>query len=81
MARARATLANEARQDITSKPVDITIPPPFIIDSLGNRQDLEWTVSGEDTRLTVQFQVDTFAYPVALDPTLQFTAPGTSGES
>ncbi|MCB9812496.1 FG-GAP repeat protein [Candidatus Nomurabacteria bacterium] len=87
-ARAQAVLAKDALLNIENQPPDLTIPAPYTIDAQGNQVTHEWVVTPQsaidpsDTSgnyvLSVSFEVPLLGYPIALDPTLQFTAPGTS---
>ena len=78
MARASRTLEKELGNgslEDKGEP-DVVIPAPYFIDKDGNREDIEWKI--EKDTLTLDFSVDQARYPIALDPTLQFTAPGQS---
>jgi hypothetical protein len=87
-ARAQAVLARDALENITNTPADLTIPAPFTIDAQGTYATHQWEVApvsaidpadtSGDYYLTVSFEVPLLGYPIALDPTLQFTAPGVS---
>ena len=78
LARAQRTLAREMGEDLLNgnKVPDFTIPKPYYIDSVGEKHDAEWRWSDETNTLSVSFSPT--SYPVALDPTLSFTAPGMS---
>ena len=77
--RAQRTLAKEMGEDIlNSNSPDFVIPKPYFLDKNGNRTDLEWTVGEDDISISIDISVDAKLYPLALDPTLSFTAPGQS---
>jgi hypothetical protein len=78
--RARRVLEKDMGEDILNGRTepDFTIPKPYFIDAQGKRQDLEWKVDEEGKSLKLHFSVTLSQYPLALDPTLQFTAPGQS---
>ncbi|MCA9354598.1 MAG: FG-GAP repeat protein, partial [Candidatus Kaiserbacteria bacterium] len=87
-ARAQRTIAADMLADIENRAPDLIIPAPYTIDAQGNQQTHEWqvtkasTIDPNDTSgdyvLSVSFDVPLLGYPIALDPTLQFTAPGVS---
>ncbi len=78
MARAQRTLAKEMGDDLLSgaHTPDLTIPKPYYIDAQGEKHEAEWKWSEENATLSVSFSPT--SYPVALDPTLSFTAPGST---
>ncbi|MFA9262813.1 MAG: FG-GAP-like repeat-containing protein, partial [Undibacterium sp.] len=78
MERAQRTLAREMGEDILNGGYtpDFTIPAPYYLDREGKQHDAEWKWSEESKTLSVSFTPE--SYPVALDPTLSFTAPGVS---
>jgi len=76
--RARRTLEKEGSSLDASKPADLVIPAPYFFDRDGNRHDAVWQVSDDRTTLTLEISDARELYPLALDPTLSFTAPGTS---
>jgi hypothetical protein len=80
--RAKLTLEREVGQDIMSgrRTPDFVIPRPYILDKNKKRADLDWLVAEDGKSITVSFDVPKDSYPVALDPTLQFTAPGQASE-
>ncbi|MDD2657927.1 MAG: FG-GAP-like repeat-containing protein, partial [Candidatus Pacebacteria bacterium] len=80
MARAQRTLAKEMGNDILSgnHTPDFIIPAPYYIDKEGKTHEAEWQWNEEKQTLSVKFTADRNAYPLALDPTLSFTAPGQS---
>jgi len=87
-ARAEAVLAQDLEAGIDERAPDLIIPAPYTIDANSNRETHEWVVTKmsdidpADTsnayRLSVSFSVPLLGYPIALDPTLQFTAPGVN---
>ncbi|MEI9966625.1 MAG: FG-GAP-like repeat-containing protein [Candidatus Moraniibacteriota bacterium] len=78
MERAQRTLQKELGQDIMSgnQAPDLLIPAPYYYDKDGNYHEAKWQV--QDTTLSLEFQIDQNLYPIALDPTLAFTAPGVA---
>jgi len=62
---------------------DFTIPTPVAVDSAGNVIDnLTYEITGDSfNQLKISFTADINAYPIVLDPTVQFTAPGASNTS
>jgi|GEM_PF-1059953 len=77
--RAQRTLAKEMGEDIlNSGTPDFVIPKPYFLDKNGNRTDLEWTVGEDDISISIDISIDAKLYPLAVDPTLSFTAPGQS---
>ncbi|MBP6881239.1 MAG: FG-GAP repeat protein [Candidatus Pacebacteria bacterium] len=87
-ARAQAVLSEDLAASIDERAPDLLIPPPYTIDANGNKVTHEWQVmkvseynpadTSNDYLLSVSFEVPLLGYPIALDPTLQFTAPGTT---
>jgi hypothetical protein len=80
IARAQAVIEKDTGEDILNpnKTPDLTIPHPYFVDKDGNLVDLKWTLDSSSNTISVQLSADKSQYPLALDPTLQFTAPGTS---
>src|SRR3990167_2051602 len=84
--RAQRVLSQEMGEDIlnSDKTPDFTIPRPYIIDNQGNRTDFDWKVTGDGTTISVLIDLSSLIshpsslYPIALDPTLSFTAPGNA---
>lgn len=78
LARAQRTLEKEMGEDLLNgnNTPDFTIPKPYYIDREGNKHEAEWKWHEETKSLSVNFTPE--SYPVALDPTLSFTAPGQS---
>jgi FG-GAP repeat/FG-GAP-like repeat len=77
MERAQRTLEKEMGASSDRNP-DFIIPKPYYITKDSKREDLEWTVSEETKEISLEFKVSKDQYPIALDPTLQFTAPGVA---
>ncbi|MFZ2153732.1 MAG: FG-GAP-like repeat-containing protein, partial [Candidatus Moraniibacteriota bacterium] len=83
--RAQKTLQRETGEDILSagnNQPDFVIPAPYYLNKKGERTDLKWEIDQVTNTISVSFQVAKEDYPVALDPTLSFIAPGQeeSGE-
>ena len=81
--RAQKVIQKETGEDITKQnqnqaPADFIIPEPFFIDKDGNRTMLKWEVGEDGSTLKLAIQADKNSYPLALDPTLSFTAPANS---
>jgi hypothetical protein len=79
--RAQRTLEREAGQNpfaSTDQRPDLTVPAPFFVDKDGVRHNAEWRVGMDGTTLEISFEASPEDYPLALDPTLLFTAPGQS---
>lgn len=76
--RAQKTIAKETGGDImnTNSQPDFIIPEPYYIDKDGNKTTLIWDVNEESNEISLAFTADKESYPLALDPTLQFSAPG-----
>jgi hypothetical protein len=80
MARAQRTLAKDMGDSIdngTATP-SFVIPKPYYINSSGDRIDLDWRLSMDGKDISIDFTPEAGEYPIALDPTLSFTAPGMS---
>jgi hypothetical protein len=87
-ARAQAVVAQDLAASIAERAPDLLIPAPYTIDANGTKTTHEWIVTSQnainpadtsgDYVLSVSFEVPLLGYPIALDPTLQFTAPGVS---
>ena len=80
MARAQRTLAKEMGDSINSgeTAVNFTIPKPYYINAGGEKRDLDWRLSMDGKDISIDFAPEATEYPLALDPTLSFTAPGQS---
>jgi formylmethanofuran dehydrogenase subunit C len=76
MARAQRTLEKEEGEDMmnSERAPDLLIPKPYYYDKDGNYAEAKWRVEGSKLSLEIKTTVD--KYPLALDPTLSFTAPG-----
>jgi hypothetical protein len=77
--RARQVILKDTGQDITAQnqTPDFIIPQAYFLDKNGNQKTIDWKIENENT-LKLEISTDPNNYPLALDPTLQFTAPGTS---
>ncbi|MDP1619749.1 MAG: FG-GAP-like repeat-containing protein, partial [bacterium] len=78
--RAQRTIQKEAGEDILNngqKP-DFIIPEPYYIDKDGKTVALKWEIDAEKNSINLNFTPGEETYPIALDPTLQFTVPGQS---
>ncbi|MEI7890709.1 MAG: FG-GAP-like repeat-containing protein [bacterium] len=82
LARAQKAIMADAGTDIMSKDSnampDFTVPRPYFVDSQGQLVELAWTLSEDGKTISVDFEVKNEQYPIALDPTLSFVAPGQS---
>ena len=78
--RAQRTLEQEMGSDIlnSNQTPDLIIPKPFFYDKDGERHEAEWTWDETTKTLSLELTFQDDLYPIALDPTLQFTAPSTS---
>ncbi len=78
--RAQRTLQKEMGEDIVNgnKIPDFTIPRPYFIANDGEKTEVQWKWDEGAQTLSLSFSVDTARYPIALDPTLSFVAPGQS---
>ena len=54
---------------------DFIIPRPYYIDKNDTRIELKWEFDGQDNSISVSVDAKPEDYPLALDPTLQFTLP------
>jgi hypothetical protein len=83
MDRAQKFLQQEMGQDImndTDRTPDFTIPRPTYFTKDGTEKEADWIWDETTKTLSVALIENPDAYPIALDPTLVFTAPGsTSG--
>jgi len=77
--RARQVILKDTGQDITAQnqTPDFIIPQAYFLDKNGNQKTIDWKIENENT-LKLEISTDPNNYPLALDPSLQFTAPGTS---
>ena len=79
--RAQEFLKNEIGEDIErgNQNPDFVIPTPFYLDKNGEKFDLDWSLSEDRKTISLEIKMKSNKdYPIALDPTLQFTAPGQS---
>ncbi|MFZ1719724.1 MAG: FG-GAP-like repeat-containing protein, partial [Candidatus Moraniibacteriota bacterium] len=80
MARAQRTLAKDMGDSIDSgeTAVNFVIPKPYYINSNGDTVNLDWRLSMDGKDISIDFTPEASEYPLALDPTLSFTAPAMS---
>ena len=78
--RAQRTLEKEMGEDIlnSNQSPDLIIPKPFFYDKDGERHESDWAWDQDSKTLSLELTFKDDLYPIALDPTLQFTAPATS---
>ncbi|MDD5084363.1 MAG: FG-GAP repeat protein, partial [Candidatus Moranbacteria bacterium] len=78
--RAQKVVAADMQQDLMANNTvpDITVPRPYFIDKESNRMDLEWEVDTDTSTIALHIRAKPEQYPLALDPTLVFFAPGES---
>jgi hypothetical protein len=76
--RAQRVLAQDAAENLDGREADAIIPSPYVLDKDGNKHDLTWVVSDDKKTLTTTYSLSPDLYPLALDPTLSFTAPAQS---
>src|SRR3989339_551428 len=77
LARAQRVLARDMGEDFMKNgEPDLIIPKPFYYDKDNNLTYLDWQISEDGHTLILEFRVEENKYPIALDPTLEFTAPG-----
>lgn len=79
MERAQRTLQKELGEDIMNSnnhTPNFIIPAPYYINKDQKRADLKWELNQEKNEISISFKPSENEYPLALDPTLQFTAPG-----
>jgi len=76
--RAQRVIAQDMGEDILSgnKKPDFLIPKPFFYDKNGDIHEIDWKYDEETKILSLQISIKDDLYPLALDPTLAFTAPG-----
>ncbi|MCW1888720.1 MAG: FG-GAP-like repeat-containing protein [Candidatus Moranbacteria bacterium] len=74
MDRAMRTLEKEGVNQ--NQNPDLLIPRPYYYDKDGNYQEAEWEVT--DNKLILNIKTTKDKYPLSVDPTLTFTAPGIS---
>ncbi|HLC95591.1 MAG TPA: FG-GAP repeat protein [Patescibacteria group bacterium] len=76
--RAGRVMAQERERELLegNSPPDFIIPKPYYINSQGEHISLDWNLHTDTSTLSVSFFPKTEDYPLALDPTLSFTAPG-----
>ena len=79
MARAQRTLQKELGEDILNTDnhtLDFIIPQPYYINQKQERKTLTWNINQDTNEISINFNPNNDEYPIALDPTIQFTAPG-----
>ncbi|NLC30611.1 MAG: hypothetical protein GX765_00985, partial [Candidatus Moranbacteria bacterium] len=79
MARAQRTLQKELGEDILNTDnhtPDLIIPAPYYINQNQERKTLTWNINQDTNEISINFKPQEDEYPLALDPTIQFTAPG-----
>jgi len=86
MARAQRTLQKELGEDILNTDnhtPDLIIPAPYYINKNQERKTLNWEIDQETNTLKTNFKPEKDEYPIGLDPTIMFTAPGqdSSGDT
>ena len=86
LARASRVMALDRMRDLHENGgdnPDFTIPAPFVLDRQNNVIDtLTYEITGDNyNQFRVSFTAGVADYPLALDPTLLFTAPGAGSTS
>jgi hypothetical protein len=78
--RAQRVIAEDMGEDIlnSNQNPDFLIPKPFFYDKNGDIHEIDWHYDEATSTLSLQISVKDDLYPLALDPTLSFTAPGQS---
>ena len=78
--RAQKVISQDMGEDIlnSNKNPDFLIPKPFFYDKNGDIHETDWKYDEETNTLSLQISTKDDLYPIALDPTLAFTAPGQS---
>ncbi|MFA6183734.1 MAG: FG-GAP-like repeat-containing protein [Parcubacteria group bacterium] len=82
MDRAQRTLQKELGEDILNNDnhtPDFIIPAPYYINQEQKQVDLNWEINQETNEISVKFNPQKNEYPLALDPTIQFSVPGQAG--
>ncbi len=80
MDRAQRFLKQETGNDImndTDRTPDFTIPKPTYFTKDGKEKESDWKWDEDTKTLSVALTENPQDYPIALDPTLSFTAPGS----
>ncbi|MEI7890711.1 MAG: FG-GAP-like repeat-containing protein [bacterium] len=80
--RAKIALQKDEGADIENgnKTPDFIIPRPYFVDAQKNKTNLDWELDSENSKISINFSVQKSQYPLALDPTISFVAPGISSE-
>jgi len=78
--RAQRVISEDMGEDIlnSNKNPDFLIPKPFFYDKNGDIHETDWKYDEETDTLSLQISTKDDLYPIALDPTLAFTAPAQS---
>jgi formylmethanofuran dehydrogenase subunit C len=78
--RAQRVISEDMGEDIlnSNKNPDFLIPKPYFYDKHGDIHETDWKYNEETKTLSLQISTKDDLYPIALDPTLSFTAPGQS---
>jgi formylmethanofuran dehydrogenase subunit C len=78
--RAQRVISEDMGADIlnSNKNPDFLIPKPFFYDKNGDIHETDWKYDEANNTLSLQISVKDDLYPLALDPTLAFTAPAQS---
>jgi formylmethanofuran dehydrogenase subunit C len=78
--RAQRVISQDMGEDIlnSNKNPDFLIPKPFFYDKNGDIHETDWKYDEETKTLSLQISTKDDLYPIALDPTLAFTAPAQS---
>jgi len=81
--RAQRTIAKEEGEDILNgnRTPDFIVSEPYYLNKDGKKTVLKWEVDSEKNSISLAFAPKEEEYPVALDPTLQFTASGSSNSA
>lgn len=76
--RAQKVVAEDLKNSNSTqenKTPDFIIPRPFFIDKYGTKDYSDWLIDDVNSTIAVELDIKTERYPIALDPTLSFTAP------
>ena len=84
MERAQRTLQKELGEDIlntNNHTPDFIIPAPYYITKNQERKTLSWELNQDSNTISLNFKPSKEEYPIGLDPTLEFIAPGQKNSS